>query len=62
MNISRHSVGGNFLKNNDEIKEVLETELNVSSILHYGIRLVYEYLRYQGYLIARSDSVIHYIF
>ena len=62
MNISRHSVRGNFLKKNDEIKEVLETELNVGSILHYGRPRVYEHLWCQRYLIARSDSIIHSIF
>ena len=62
INISRCLVGGNFFKNNEEIKEVLKSELNVSSILHYGRRRIYEYLRHQGYLIVRSDSVIHSIF
>ena len=62
MSLSRRSVGGNFLKNDKDIKEVLERELNVGSILHYGRRRVYEHLRRQGYLIARSDSVIHSIF
>ena len=62
ISLSRCSVGGNFLKNDEDIKEVLERELNVGSILHYGRRRVYEHLRRQGYLIARSDSVIHSIF
>ena len=62
MSLSHRSVGGNFLKNDKDIKEVLERELNVGSILHYGRRRVYEHLRCQGYLIARSDSVIHSIF
>ena len=34
--LSRCSEGGNFLKNDDEIKDMLERELNVGSILHYG--------------------------
>ena len=62
MSLSRRSVGGNFLKHDKDIKEVLERELNVGSILHYERRGVYEHLRRQGYLIARSDSVIHSIF
>ena len=59
MGLSRRSVGGNFLKNDEDIKEVLEKELNVGSILHYGRRRVYEHLRRQGYLIARFIGIIH---
>ena len=47
IGLSRCSVGGNFLKNDEDIKEVLERELTVGSILHYGRRRVYEYLRHQ---------------
>ena len=59
MGLSRRSVGGNFLKNDDEIKDILERELNVGSILHYARRRVYEHLRRQGYLIARCIKIIH---
>ena len=59
MGLSRRSVGGNFLKNNKEIKEVLERELNVGSILPYGRRRVYKHLRRQGYLIARSVRIFY---
>ena len=62
MSLSRRSVGGNFLKNDQDIKEVLERELNVGSILHYGRRRVYKHLRHQGYLIARSDCILYSIF
>ena len=54
---SRRSVGGIFLTNNKEIKEVLERELNVSSIRHYGRGCIYEHLQGQRYLIARSVSI-----
>ena len=59
MGLSRRSVGGNFLKNNDEIGDILERELNVGSILHYGRCHVYEHLWRQVYLIARSIKIIH---
>ena len=58
MGISRHSRTGNFLTNTEEIKEILERELNVGGILHYGRRRVYEHLRRQGYLIARFTILI----
>ena len=53
MGISRHSRTGNFLTNTEEIKEILEWELNVGGILSYGRRRIYEHLRRQGYLIGR---------
>ena len=59
MGLSHCSVGGNFLKNNEEIKEVLERELNVGSILHYGRRRVYKHLRRQEYLLARSIRIFY---
>ena len=59
MGLSRRSVGGNFLKNDDDIKDILERELNVGSILHYGRRRVYKHLRRQGYLIARCVDIIY---
>ena len=59
MGLSRRSVGGNIVKNDEDIKEVLEQELNMGSILHYGGRHVYEHLRRQGYLIARFIGIIH---
>ena len=59
MGLSQCSVGGNFLENNDEIKDILEREVNMGSILHYGRRHVYEHLRLQVYLIARSIKIIH---
>ena len=59
MGLSPHSLGENFLRNNEKIKEVLERELNVGSILHYGRRLVYEHLRRQRHLIARSISIVY---
>ena len=58
MGISRHSRTGNFVTNTEEIKEILERELNVGGILHYGWRRVYEHLRRQGYLIARLTILI----
>ena len=59
IGLSRRSVGGNFFKNDEEIKEVLEKKLNMWCILHYGRRRVYEHLRRQGYLIARFIGIIH---
>ena len=59
MGFSQRSVGGNLLKNDEGIKEVLERKLNVGSILHYGRRRVYEHLRCQGYFIARFISISH---
>ena len=59
MGLSRLSVGGNFLKNDEDIKEVLERELNMGSILHYGRRCIYEHLWCQGYLIASFIGIIH---
>ena len=59
IGLSRCLVGGNLLKNNDEIKDILERELNMGSILHYGRRRIYKHLRRQGYLIARCMSIIH---
>lgn len=47
------------MKNNDEIKEVLKREVNVSSILHYRGRRIYEYLQCQEDLIARSVSIVY---
>ena len=59
MGLSRRSVGGNFLKYDEDIKKVLARELNVGSIIHYGRRRIYENLRRQRYLIARFISIIH---
>ena len=59
MGLSRRSVGGNLLKNHDEIKDILERELNVGSILHYGRRRVDKHLRCPGYSIARFIKSIH---
>ena len=58
VGISRYSRTGNILTNTEEIKEILEWELNVGGILHYGRRRVYEHLRRQGYLIARLTILI----
>ena len=61
MGLPRRLVVGNFnLKNTEEIKAVLERELNISSILHYRGRRAYEHLRCQGYLNARSVSIFYY--
>ena len=57
MDLSCHSVGGNLLRNNEEITEVLERGLNIGSILHNGRRCVYEHLWDQGYSIARSVNI-----
>ena len=58
MGISPHSRTGNFLINTEEIKEILEWELNVGGILRYGRRRVYEHSRRQGYLIGRLTILI----
>ena len=58
MRISRHSRTGNFLTNTEQIKEILERELNVGGILNYGRRRVYEHLWHQGYLMARLTIFI----
>ena len=43
IGISRHSRTRNFLTNTTEINEILEKELNVGGILHYGRLRVYEH-------------------
>ena len=58
MGINCHSRTRNFLTNTEEIKEILERELNVGGILHYGRRRVYEHSQRQGYLIARLTIFI----
>ena len=58
IGISRHLRTGNFLTNTEEIKEILEQELNVECILYYGRQRVYEHLWRQGYLIARLTILI----
>ena len=53
LGLSRHPRSGNFITDQDQLRDLLEHELGTGTIQHYGRRRVYEHLRRQGYLVAR---------